>query len=608
MNPTSLITNPQLRILDGESRIRIRNRESLLPDPVPRVPARGARTPDPGAGPARVAMPVALAVVLSYGGPVVAQRCVPDVVIVNAKVHTVDAKNPEAQAVAVCGEVVGHVGTSEEVRKLAGASTRIIDAGGRLVVPGFNDAHVHLVAGASQLVGVDLRPARSQAEFVRLLGEHARTLPKGRWILGGYWDHEAWPGTQLPTRQLIDGATPDHPVFVQRLDGHMGVANTLAMRLAGVAATTESPDGGSIVRDASGEPSGLFKDNAMTLILHAVPEPSLEETMEKARAALKHAAAHGVTTVQDMTASGTELRAYQALRNAGELTARIYSIQNHGVEGLKAAGLSTGFGDDWLRIGGIKLFADGSMGSATAAFFEPYTSDPETPGLLLQPPEALERAIFEADAAGFQPVVHAIGDRANALVLDIFQRLETSRGRRDRRPRIEHAQVVRAADKAKFRALGVIASIQPSHCIDDMRWAEDRIGRARSAIAYNFRSFEDAGARIAFGTDWYVEPLDPMLGLYAAVTRQFPDGTPPGGWFPAERITMTSAIAHYTLGSAYAEFAETRKGSITPGKLADLVLLSQDLFSVPPAEILKTRPVLTMVGGRVVFDSLIPDR
>lgn len=528
--------------------------------------------------------------------------CVPDVVIVNAKVRTVDAKVPAAQAIAVCGEIIARVGTTEDVRRMAGPATRVIDAQGRLVVPGFNDAHVHLIDGANEIVGVDLRPAKDEADFVRRLGEYARRLPKGRWILGGYWDHEAWPGKALPTRKLIDAATPDHPVFVQRLDGHMGVANSLAIALAGVTRETQAPDGGTIERDASGEPAGVFKDNAMGLVLKAVPEPTLEETIAKARAALRHAASLGVTTIQDMTASPTELRAYQALRAGGELTARIYSIQNHGIDGLKAAGITTGFGDDWLRVGGIKLFADGSMGSATAAFFAPYDSDPKTSGLLLQPPDALERAVFDADAAGFQPVVHAIGDRANAIVLDILERLRQARGARDRRPRIEHAQVVRAADKPRFAALGVIASIQPSHCIDDMRWAEQRIGKARSADAYNFKSFVDAGARIAFGTDWYVEPLNPMLGLYAAVTRQFPDGTPPGGWFPNERITMAQAVEYYTLGSAYAEFAETRKGSLTAGKLADLVVLSQDLFTIAPAEILETRPVLTMVGGRVVFE------
>jgi predicted amidohydrolase YtcJ len=528
--------------------------------------------------------------------------CVADLIVVNARVHTVDPARPSAQAVAVCGDRISRVGSNEDVKATADAKTRVIDAGGRLLLPGFNDAHVHLISGADMLVGVDLRPATSEQDFVRRLGEYAARLPKGRWILGGFWDHEAWPTQALPTHQAIDAATPDHPVFVQRLDGHMAVANSLAMRLAKIESTTESPDGGTIVRDTSGRPTGVFKDNAMDLINRAVPADTIDETIEKARAALAHAASVGVTTIQDMTASATELQAYQTLRARGELTARIYSIQNHGIDGLVAAGVATGFGDDWVRIGGIKLFADGSMGSGTAAFYEPYTDDPSTKGLLLHPPEALQAAIFAADAAGFQVIVHAIGDRANAIVLDAFEKLQQERGTRDRRLRIEHAQVVRPGDKARFKTIGVIASIQPSHCIDDMRWSERRIGRDRSKIAYNFKSFVDAGARIAFGTDWFVEPMNPMIGLYAAVTRQFPDGTPAGGWFPEERISMEQADEYYTMGSAYAEFADTRKGSLTEGKLADMVLLSQDLFTIPSREILKTVPVYTIVGGRIVYE------
>lgn len=542
------------------------------------------------------------AALLGANASAAAQSCVADVVIVNAAVHTVDAAKPSAQAVAVCGSRIARVGTNEEVRALVGPGTRVIDAGGRLLLPGFNDAHVHLISGAEELIGVDLRPARSEDEFRQRLAGFAARQPKGRWIIGGYWDHEAWPSKALPTAALVDAATMDRPVFVQRLDGHMGVANHLAMSLAGITRDTQSPAGGTIVRDASGDPTGVFKDNAMDLITKAIPADALDDVMEKARAALKHAATLGVTTIQDMTASATQLRAYQALRARGELTARIYSIQNHGIEGLIAAGVRSGFGDDWIRIGGLKLFADGSMGSGTAAFFEPYADDPSTSGLLLHEPDALERAIFDADAAGFQLIVHAIGDRANALVLDAFEKLLRERGPRDRRPRIEHAQVVRDADKPRFRALGVIASIQPSHCIDDMRWAEKRIGPARVRNAYDFRSFADAGARIAFGTDWYVEPLNPLLGVYAAVTRQFPDGTPPGGWFPEERLTMAQAIEYYTLGSAYAEFAEDRKGTITEGKLADLVLLSKDLFTIQPREILDTKAVLTIAGGRIVYE------
>jgi predicted amidohydrolase YtcJ len=524
--------------------------------------------------------------------------CTPETVIINARIHTVDSALPAAEAIAVCGATIARVGTSADIRAMAGSRTRVIDAGGRLVVPGFNDAHVHLIAGANEIVGVDLRPAKDEQDFVRRLREYAAQRPKGEWIRGGYWDHEAWPSRALPTRELIDAATPDHPVFVQRLDGHMALANSLALKLAKVSANAKDPEGGAIVRTARGEPAGVFKDNAMELVSRAIPQDTLEQTITKARAALTYAASVGVTSIQDMTASPRELRAYQELHKRGELTARIYSIQNY--DGAMQGGRG---GDEWIHTGARKLFADGSMGSGTAAFFEPYADDPKTSGLLLQSPEVLQRMIFEADAAGFQPVVHAIGDRANAIVLDALAQLARERGARDRRPRIEHAQVVRSSDKVRFRAAGVIASIQPSHCIDDMRWAERRIGKERTPISYNFKSFLDAGARIAFGTDWYVEPLNPMLGLYAAVTRQFPDGTPEGGWFPDERITMAQAIEYYTLGSAFAEFEEQRKGSLTAGKLADLVVLSKDVFSVPPREILDTKPTLTMVGGRIVFEA-----
>ena len=539
---------------------------------------------------------------LSASTPEAQSNCVADVIIVNAKVHTADAARPSAQAIAICGELIARVGTTADAQRLSGPRTRIIDAGGKLIVPGFNDAHVHLISGAEQIVGVDLRPSKSETDMASRLREHAARLPKGRWITGGYWDHEAWPSKSLPTRAHIDQATPDHPVFVQRLDGHMALANSLALQLAKITRETVAPDGGTIVRDNSGGAAGVFKDNAMDLIARVIPPDSFEQTLEKARAALKLAASVGVTTIQDMTANAAEFRAYQTLHASNELTARIYSIQNHGIEGLREAGVSTGFGNDWLRIGGIKLFADGSMGAGTAAFYEPYTDDPKTSGLLIQSPAALEKAMTDADADGFQLIVHAIGDRANTIVLDILERMAKAKGTRDWRPRIEHVQVVRQEDKKRFKALGAIASIQPSHCIDDMRWSEARIGHERSRIAYNFKSFVDAGARIAFGTDWFVEPLDPMLGLYAAVTRQFPDGTPAGGWFPEERITMAQAIEYYTLGSAYAEFADARKGSITEGKLADLVMLSGDLFTMAPRQILDTRPVLTMVGGKVVYE------
>jgi len=544
-----------------------------------------------------------LAALIALATPAAAQPCDPDLAIVNARVFTVDRAHPWAEAVAVCGERIAAVGTSEQVRRHVTDRTRVVDAHGRLVVPGFNDAHVHLIGGAKDLLSVNLRDATSAAEMQARVRTFAARVPQGRWLLGGYWDHESWPDHALPTRALVDAAAPDHPVFLQRLDGHMAVVNSRALALAGITRDTAVPEGGAILKDASGEPTGILKDNAMELVSRVIPAPSFDETVAAARVALAHAASLGVTSIQDLTTSADELRAYQALRAAGELPVRIYSVQERPLPTFAGMGAQTGFGDDWLRIGGVKLFADGSMGSGTAAFFEPYADDPTTRGLLLQSPEELRRLVFDADAAGFQVEVHAIGDRANAVVLDIFERLVAERGPRDRRPRIEHAQVVRDADKARFARLGVVASIQPSHCTDDMRWAERRIGPDRCAIAYDFKSFVDAGVHVAFGTDWYVEPLDPMIGLHAAVTRQFADGTPPGGWHPEERLTMAQAVEFYTLGSAYAQFADSRKGSIEPGKLADLVMLSRDIFAVPPSEILGTRPILTIVGGRIVYEA-----
>ena len=529
-----------------------------------------------------------------------------DVIVVNANVHTVDADRPRAQALAISGEFIIKVGSNEEVRRLAGRATRIIDAGGRLVVPGFNDAHVHLIMGAEELVGVDLRPSSDEGDLARRLERYAATRPAGEWITGGYWDHEAWPGKRLPTRDLLDRVTPNHPVFVKRLDGHMAVANSLAMRLAGIDDDVVVPPGGEVMRGADGKLTGLLKDTAMELVTRAMPPPTLDAVLRRARAALAHAASLGVTTLQDITASALEFEAYRTLDEAGDLTARISSIANYEADD-HPRGEVTGERATpslWLRSGGRKFFADGSMGSSTAAFFEPYTDDPGSRGLLIYDPDQLEQLVGDVLASGQQPVVHAIGDRANALVLDILERLNAraAAGRRWR-PRIEHAQVVRVEDRARFKSLGVVASIQPSHCIDDMRWAEARIGRARSAQAYNVRSFVDAGVRVAFGTDWFVAPLDPMLGLYAAVTRQFPDGTPADGWFPEERIALAQAVECYTRGSAYAEFAEHHKGMLRAGYLADLVVLSRDLFAIPPRDILETRPVLTMAGGRVVFDA-----
>ncbi len=509
---------------------------------------------------------------------------------------------PRVSALAVVGERVLAAGSDADLAPLVGPRTRVIDLKGRLLLPGFNDAHVHFLDGGFGLLSLDLRGARDQADLARRLGQHASALPMGTWIQNGNWDHEAWPDKALPTRQTIDAETPDHPVFVSRLDGHMALANSLALRLAGIDRATPEVAGGTIVRDAKGEPTGILKDNAMDLVTRVIPEATREMNLRAARAALQEAARVGVTTLQDNSATDA-LPVYQELRRRGELTARLYVWRYaSALSPMIEAGLSTGLGDAWIRLGALKILSDGSMGAGTAAFFEPYADDASTRGLLLYPQDELERMVLRADQAGFQLAVHAIGDRANSLVLDAFERAVRANGSRDRRFRIEHAQVVRKSDLGRYRSLGVIASIQPSHCIDDMRWAEKRIGKERVRDAYNFASFTRAGIPVAFGTDWFVEPLDPRIGLYAAVARELPGGGPAGGFLPEEKLSLEEAIDLYTRGSAYAEFAEAEKGTLEPGKLADLVIFARDLFAIPPREILSTPVDLTMVGGRVVFE------
>ncbi len=527
-----------------------------------------------------------------------------DTIFVNGRVYV--QKGRFETALAVSGEHVIAAGGDAAIRALATKGTRIVDLNGRLVTPGFNDAHVHFIDGGFGLLSVDLRDAKDEADFANRIGKHAAGLPKGTWILNGNWDHERWKSQALPTKQLIDGLTSDHPVAVNRLDGHMTLANSAALRAAGIDRNTKDPFGGTIVRDAAGEPTGILKDNAQDLLYKVLPEPTREMNVRAAKAALAHAASLGVTSVQD-NSSIDALPTYQQIRAEGALTARLNVWRPaSAVKSLIAAGVRSGLGDDWIRIGAIKVLSDGSMGAGTAAFFEPYADEPSTSGLLLYPVEELNAMIDEADAAGFQLAVHAIGDRANALVLDAFEKTAKARARTDRRFRIEHAQVVRRADLARYAALRVVASIQPSHCIDDMRWAPKRIGALRCKIAYNFKSFLDASIPVAFGTDWFVEPLDPRIGLYAAVTRETLDGGPAGGFLPEERITLDDAIDLYTRGSAYAEFADTRKGTLQPGMLADLVIFGDDLFKIEPGKILTTPVDLTMVGGRVVFERSAP--
>jgi predicted amidohydrolase YtcJ len=532
-----------------------------------------------------------------------------DIVLIDGKVWTENPKQPEAQAVAILGNRIVRVGSTAEIRKLAGPATKVIRLGGKRVVPGFNDAHVHFVDGGAGLAGVQLRDANSQEEFRQRIAAFARTQPKQAWILNGWWDHERWTPAQLPTHQLIDDSTPNNPVFVERLDGHMGLANALAMQLAGITRETAEVAGGVIVRDAQGNPTGIFKDAATGLIRHSIPPLSGQELRAAVEAAESDAAENGVTSVQEMrvdiSTDTAALRVYEQLFHVGKLRTRISSHQRLAAwKQLAEPGIQADFGNDTLHIGGLKAFADGSLGSTTAWFFKPYLDAPNSNGIPsddLSKPEQMYADIAGADRAGLQIAIHAIGDRANNTILNFYERAAKENGPADRRFRIEHAQHLLRSDIPRFAALHVIASMQPYHAIDDGRWAAKRIDAERIQTTYAFRSLLDAGATLAFGSDWPVAPMVPLMGIYAAVTRRTLDGKNPGGWVPEQKITVAEAVHAYTVVSAFAEHKESVKGSLAPGKLADLDVLSEDIFHIDPVEIAKTRVEMTVFDGTVIY-------
>jgi predicted amidohydrolase YtcJ len=537
-----------------------------------------------------------------------------DLILTHGKIWTENPKQPEVEAIAIVGNRIVALGDSAAMSALAGPHTTVIDLKGRRVVPGFNDAHVHFYMGGEGLTSVQLHDASSPEEFRQKIAAFARTMPKGEWVLNGNWDHERWTPANLPTHQLIDDVTPDNPVFVNRSDGHMCLANALAMKLAGVNQNTKDVPGGVIVRDAQGNPTGIFKDAAKTLIEHVQPHPSMEHILSAIKAAQNYASENGVTSVQDMgvfTAQGVEtmvevIKGYQILERRGELNVRVSThIPLPDWKRDASAGIMADFGDEKLQVGALKSFADGSLGSTTAWFFEPYTDAPNTSGIpsaeLLHPDEQYAH-MRDADLAGLQICVHAIGDRANKTILDFFERLEKENGERDRRLRIEHAQHLRPADIPRFAQLHVIASVQPYHAIDDGRWADKRIGAERVKTTYAFRSLLDSGTVLAFGSDWFVAPMSPLMGIYAASTRRTLDGKHPEGWVPEQKISVAEAVHAYTVGSAYASMEERVKGSLEAGKLADLAVLSEDVFKIDPVEIENTKVDLTIFDGKVIFE------
>lgn len=527
-----------------------------------------------------------------------------DLVLINGALWTVNPKQPWAEAVALKGEAILEVGSTKEIKKLIGAKTSVVDLKGALVLPGFVDSHTHFLDGGFSLLSIRLRDASSRAEFVSRIEKKARELGKGEWILDGEWDHQQFDPPELPRKEWIDGVTPDNPVCVNRHDGHMVLVNSLALKIAAITKNTPSPEGGEILKDTkTGEPTGILKDAAMDLVMRHIPEPSFKERLRAAEVALQHALRRGVTSVHDM-ADASNFEVYQELLKSGKLTSRLYLfIPITEVEVYTRLKLKTPFGTNLLKIGGLKGFVDGSLGSSTALFFEPYTDDPQKNGLLhsqMFPEGIMEKRIIMADKGGLQVAIHAIGDKANSLILDIFEKAIAQNGKRDRRFRIEHAQHLRPQDVERMGKLGIIASVQPYHAIDDGRWAEKKIGKKRCEDAYPFKSLLEKGVTLACGSDWTVAPLDPLTGIYAAVTRQTTDGKNPRGWFAEQKISIQEAIKGYTLAGAYAEFSDHLKGSIEKGKLADLAVLSQNIFKIPPEKIIETEVMMTIFNGKII--------
>jgi len=528
-----------------------------------------------------------------------------DLVLVNGKVWTGDPGRPWAEAVAVRDGKIVMVGTAAEARRLSPSGTKLVDLGGSLVLPGFIDSHTHFLAGGFSLKSIQLRDAKDRQDFAGRIAAKARELGPGRWILNGEWDHQQLNPVEMPRKDWIDAVTPDNPVCVSRLDGHMVLANSLALRLAGVTKDTPVPPGGEIDRDAAtGELTGILKDTAADLVFAGIPEPSFAEKLEAAEASIRHAAENGVTSVDEM-ADAASFEVFEELARLGRLTTRVHVyIPITEVGALARLKLKSPFGSPYLQIAGLKGFMDGSLGSATAYFFEPYTDDPKTFGLLhgqMFPEGVMERRILEADRAGLQLAIHAIGDRANSMLLDMYEKAVAANGPRDRRWRVEHAQHLRPADIIRFGKLGLVAAVQPYHVIDDGRWAEKKIGPERVKTTYAFESLRRAGAVLAFSSDWTVAPLSPILGIYAAVTRRTLDGKNPGGWVPEEKVPVEEAVRAYTVNGAWVQFAEAAKGSIERGKLADLVVLDRDIFTIPPEEIVRAKVRMTIFDGRIIY-------
>lgn len=536
-----------------------------------------------------------------------------ELVLTHGDIYTADPALRRVEAIAIQDGKIVAVGTAKEIQHWVGTNTRVVDLEGKFVMPGFNDAHTHMVDGGLRLLRVNVEDTHSLGEFQQRIRERLQEFEQGEWIVGSGWDQSLWKENRMPTRQDLDAVSTDHPMIFQRVDGHSSVANSLALEKAGITRDTPNPEGGDIVRDDKGEPTGWLKEAADEIVWGLVPLASREMRKRGLLLAMQEAARLGITSVQDDSIRNASMPkgldwdsylAWKELKDEGKLTLRVteWLPFNSSVDDLKKMRDEIGATDPWLKAGALKALVDGSGGSLTAAMLEPFANAPGNSGILRYEPDQLKKMVVDRDAAGFQLAIHAIGDRANRVTLDAFEAARQINQRKDARDRVEHAQFVHPDDFHRFKDLGVIASMQPSHLLSDIRWAATILGPRRYREAYAWNSMLEAGARLAYGTDYPVEVLSPMRGLYAALTRQAEDGTPEGGWVPSEKIGIADAIRAYTWGSAFAEFEEHRKGTLSPGKFADLIILSRDITRATPRQVLQTEVLLTLVDGRIVYE------
>lgn len=538
-----------------------------------------------------------------------------DLVLTNGKIYTLDVSHPWASALAARDEIIVAVADSEaDIKRWIGPKTRVVDLKGKFAMPGFNDAHLHLASAGQAKLEVNLEGVRSVPEMQKRIRDRLKDFQAGEWITGRGWDHTLWPEKKFPRRQELDAVSTNHPMFFYRVDGHVAIVNSRALEIAGITRATADPPGGHILRDPkTGEPTGLLEeDAAMDLVFNRIPVLSPAKRRRALELAIDEAAQFGVTSVQDYSVREApendnfgwdNFLVLQKMHADGKLKVRVsewlpFEASFARLEEMRRVGGAT---DPWIKTGAVKAFLDGSLGSRTAAMLAPYSDDPETSGILRMEPVPLREKSVELDRAGFQLAFHAIGDRANRLALDTFAAVAAANGPRDRRDRIEHAQIVAVDDLPRFASLDVIASIQPSHLLDDARWADGRLGPERVKGAYAWNTLEKSGAHLAFGTDYPVESVNPLRGIYACITRQTPEGEPPGGWRPQERLSIEDCLRNYTEGSAYAEFEEKQKGILVPGKLADIVVYSVDIARIPARELLTTPVEMTIAGGRVTY-------